>query len=135
MSASDPKQTFRTVTLDLVMNGHTVKGSAFMGLTDCSPPSGQSTSLIANQEGWSNIEHGKQKTEGGGRATGGRAGGDASPGAFGKIANRRWDRARELAVDTAHDTEDLMKGNLAASLILALGLGVLVGFMIRRSSE
>ena len=85
-SANDPKQTFRTVTVDLVMNGdavtdygHTVKGSAFMGLTDCSPPSGQSTSLIANQEGWSNIEHGKQEAEGGGRATGGRAGGDASP--------------------------------------------------------
>ena len=56
-------------------------------------------------------------------------------GAFGKIANRQWGRARELAVDTAHDTEDLMKGNLAASLILALGLGVFIGYMIRRSSE
>jgi hypothetical protein len=56
-------------------------------------------------------------------------------GAFGKIANRQWGRARELAVDTAHDTEDLMKDNLAASLILAVGLGVLVGYMIRRGSE
>jgi hypothetical protein len=52
-------------------------------------------------------------------------------GAFGKIANRQWGHA----IDTAHDTEDLMKGNLAASLILALGLGVFIGYMIRRSSE
>ena len=56
-------------------------------------------------------------------------------GAFGKIANRQWGRARELAGDTAHDTEDLMKDNLAASLILALGLGVFIGYMIRRGSE
>jgi hypothetical protein len=44
-------------------------------------------------------------------------------GAFGKIANRQWGHA----IDTAHDTGDLMKGNLAASLILALGLGVFIG--------
>jgi hypothetical protein len=56
-------------------------------------------------------------------------------GAFGKIANRQWGHARELAVDTAHDTEDLMKHNLAASLILAVGLGVFIGYMIRRGSE
>jgi hypothetical protein len=56
-------------------------------------------------------------------------------GAFGKIANRQWGRARGLAVDTAHDTEDFMKDNLAASLILALSLGVFIGYMIRRGSE
>ena len=56
-------------------------------------------------------------------------------GAFGKIANRQWGRAREQAVDTAQEAEDLMKGNLAASLIVALGVGVLVGYMIRRGSE
>jgi hypothetical protein len=56
-------------------------------------------------------------------------------GAFGKIANRQWSRGRELAVDTAHGAEETMKDNLAASLILALGLGVLIGYMIRRSSE
>ena len=56
-------------------------------------------------------------------------------GAFGKIANRQWGRARELAVDTAHDTEDLMKRNLAAWVpILAVGLGAFIGYMIRRSS-
>ena len=56
-------------------------------------------------------------------------------GAFGKIANRQWGRARGLPVDSAHDTEDLMKDNLAASLILAVGLGVFIGYMIRRGSE
>jgi ElaB/YqjD/DUF883 family membrane-anchored ribosome-binding protein len=56
-------------------------------------------------------------------------------GTFGKIANRQWGRAREQAVDTAQEAEDLMKDNLAASLIVALGVGVLVGYMIRRGSE
>jgi ElaB/YqjD/DUF883 family membrane-anchored ribosome-binding protein len=56
-------------------------------------------------------------------------------GAFGKIANRQWGHARERASDTAQEAEDLMKDNLAASLIVALGVGVLVGYMIRRSSE
>jgi hypothetical protein len=37
--------------------------------------------------------------------------------------------------DTAHQTEEMMKDNLAASLILAVGLGVFVGYMIRRGSE
>jgi hypothetical protein len=37
--------------------------------------------------------------------------------------------------DTAHDAEATMKDNLDASLILALGLGMLIGYMIRRSSE
>jgi len=40
-------------------------------------------------------------------------------GSFGKIANRQWGRA----------------DNLAASLVVALGVGVLVGYMIRRGSE
>ena len=56
-------------------------------------------------------------------------------GAFGKIANRQLGRAREQAVDTAQEAEDLMKDNLAASLIVTLGVGVLVGYMIRRGSE
>lgn len=55
--------------------------------------------------------------------------------AFGKMANRQWGNARELVTDTADDAEETIKGNLAASLILAIGLGVLVGYMIRRGSE
>jgi hypothetical protein len=56
-------------------------------------------------------------------------------GAFGKIANRQWGRARELAANTAQGAEETMKENFAVSLILTLGLGVLVGYMIRRGSE
>jgi ElaB/YqjD/DUF883 family membrane-anchored ribosome-binding protein len=54
---------------------------------------------------------------------------------FGKAANRQWDRARHAATTTAEEAEELMKDNLAASLVLALGLGIVVGYLIRRSSE
>ena len=35
----------------------------------------------------------------------------------------------------AQEAEELMKDNLAASLVLALGLGLVVGYLIRRSTE
>ena len=54
---------------------------------------------------------------------------------LGKNAGRHLGRARAYALDTAHDAEDMMKDNLAASLVLAVGLGVLVGYFIRRGSE
>ena len=54
---------------------------------------------------------------------------------FSKIANRRAGHARGRAVDTAHEAEELMKDNLAASLVVALGVGVLVGYLIRRGTE
>jgi hypothetical protein len=56
-------------------------------------------------------------------------------GAFGKTASRQFGRARDVVADTAHDAEETMKDNLAASLILAVGLGMLIGYMIRRRSE
>jgi hypothetical protein len=56
-------------------------------------------------------------------------------GAFGKQANRQWGRARHLVVDTARDAEETMEDHLAASLIIAVGLGVLVGYMIGRSTK
>jgi hypothetical protein len=56
-------------------------------------------------------------------------------GAFGKVANRRWGHARALVAGTAHDAEETINDNLAASLIIAVGLGVLIGYMIRRGSE
>jgi len=43
------------------------------------------------------------------------------------MANRQWDLTRDHAADTAHDAEEAIKDNLAASPILALGLGVVVG--------
>ena len=54
---------------------------------------------------------------------------------FSKIANRRMGHARGRALDTAHEAEELMKDNLAASLVVALGVGVLVGYLIRRGTE
>ena len=56
-------------------------------------------------------------------------------GAVGKMANRQWGRARDLVADTAHDAEGTMKDNLGASLIIAVGLGVVIGYMIGRSSH
>ncbi len=56
-------------------------------------------------------------------------------GSFGRIANRQWGRTRHQAAGTVHDAEELMKDNLAASLVVALGVGVLVGYMIRRGTE
>ena len=53
----------------------------------------------------------------------------------GKSASRQYGRARAYAADTAQEAEELMKDNLAASLVLAIGLGVVVGYFLRRSSE
>ena len=50
---------------------------------------------------------------------------------FSKIASRRVGHA----LDTAHEAEELMKDNLGASLVVALGVGVLVGYLIRRGTE
>jgi len=56
-------------------------------------------------------------------------------GSFSKIANRQWDQARGRAVNRVQEAEELMKDNLAASLVVALGVGVLVGYLIRRGTE
>ncbi len=53
----------------------------------------------------------------------------------GKRARRQFGQARYFASETAHDTEEAMKDHLAVSLILALGLGILVGYFIRRGNE
>ena len=56
-------------------------------------------------------------------------------GSFGRIANRQLGRARHRAVDAAEEAEEIMRDNLAASLIISLGVGVLIGYMIRRGTE
>ncbi len=56
-------------------------------------------------------------------------------GSAGRNASRQLGRARDFASGAAHDAEDAMKDNLAASLVLALGLGLVVGYFIRRSTE
>jgi hypothetical protein len=53
----------------------------------------------------------------------------------GKSASRQFGRARDYASDAARDAEKTMKDNLAVSLILALGIGVVVGYFLRRGTE
>jgi ElaB/YqjD/DUF883 family membrane-anchored ribosome-binding protein len=55
--------------------------------------------------------------------------------AAGKSVSRQWGRARHLVADTAHDAEETMHDNLAASLIIAVGLGVAIGYLFGRRSE
>ena len=53
----------------------------------------------------------------------------------GRGASRHFGRARDLASEAALEAEETMKDNLAASLVLALGLGIVVGYFIRRGSD
>ena len=53
----------------------------------------------------------------------------------GEGASRRYVRARDYTADAAREAEETVKDNLAASLILAVGLGVLVGYFLRRGTE
>jgi len=53
----------------------------------------------------------------------------------GRGASRQFGRARDFASEAAHEAEETMKDNLAASLILAVGLGIVVGYFIRRGTE
>ena len=41
-----------------------------------------------------------------------------------KIANRRWRKARERTLDTVEGTSEIMRNNPAASLVMALGVGL-----------
>lgn len=41
-------------------------------------------------------------------------------------------RAQDYASDAAHDAEDTIRGNLTVSLLVALGLGVMIGFLLPR---
>jgi hypothetical protein len=56
-------------------------------------------------------------------------------GSFNKIANRRLGHARGRAYYTVQEAEEMMKDNVAASLDVALGVGVRVGYLIRRGTE
>jgi ElaB/YqjD/DUF883 family membrane-anchored ribosome-binding protein len=53
----------------------------------------------------------------------------------GKSARRGYKQARHLASDAATEAEEAIRDNLGASLILAAGLGVIVGYLIGRSSD
>jgi hypothetical protein len=53
----------------------------------------------------------------------------------GKSAGREYGRARAYASETVDEAEELMKDHLAASLLLAVGLGMVVGYFVRRGTE
>jgi hypothetical protein len=55
--------------------------------------------------------------------------------AFSGASHRQLGRARDLAAETVHEAEETMKDHLAASMLIALGVGVLVGYFIRRETE
>jgi ElaB/YqjD/DUF883 family membrane-anchored ribosome-binding protein len=52
-----------------------------------------------------------------------------------KIANRQWRSTRDRVLDTAQETEETMRDNLGVSLVVALGVGVLIGYLIRRGTD
>ena len=60
--------------------------------------------------------------------------GELSHGAS-KSAGEGLGRAREFASQTAHDAEETMKDNLTASLLLALGIGLVAGYFIRSGTK
>ena len=53
----------------------------------------------------------------------------------GRSASRGYGRARAFASETVDDAEEVMKDHLAASLLLAIGLGIAVGYLLRRRTE
>ena len=53
----------------------------------------------------------------------------------GKSARWQYGRARDVATEAAEEAEEAIRDNLAASLIVALGIGLVVGYLIRRGSE
>jgi ElaB/YqjD/DUF883 family membrane-anchored ribosome-binding protein len=52
-----------------------------------------------------------------------------------EIANRQWRSTRDRAVNTVQETEEIMRDNLGVSLVVALGVGVLIGYLIRRGTD
>jgi len=56
-------------------------------------------------------------------------------GSLNKIAKRQWGNTRNRALDTAIEAEEIMKENFAVSLVVALGVGVFVGYLLRRSTQ
>ena len=53
----------------------------------------------------------------------------------GKSTRWQYGRARDVATEAADEAEEAIRDNLAASLIVALGIGLVVGYLIRRGSE
>jgi hypothetical protein len=54
---------------------------------------------------------------------------------LGKNAGRQFGRASAYASNTVREAEEAMKDNLAVSLVVAVGLGLVLGYLIRGGSE
>ena len=54
---------------------------------------------------------------------------------FRKIAIRQWRSTRDRTLDTVQETSEIMKDNPAVSLVMALGVGLLIGYLIRRGTN
>ena len=54
---------------------------------------------------------------------------------FSNIANRQWRNTRERTLDTVEGTSEIMRDNPAASLVMALGVGLVIGYLIRRGTD
>jgi hypothetical protein len=55
--------------------------------------------------------------------------------AWTKSGRRQIQRTRELAVDRAADAEEIMKENFLTSLVLTLGIGIAIGYLIGRETR
>jgi ElaB/YqjD/DUF883 family membrane-anchored ribosome-binding protein len=53
----------------------------------------------------------------------------------GKSTRWQYGRARDVATEAAEEAEKSIRDNLAASLIVAVGIGLVIGYLIRRGSE
>ena len=54
---------------------------------------------------------------------------------MGKSVSHQYGRTRDFASEAAREAEEAMKEHLAASLILAVGFGIVVGYFLRRGTE
>jgi len=52
-----------------------------------------------------------------------------------KRTNRQLDRARVALSDAAHDAQENLQDNVLVSLVIAAGVGVVIGYLFGRSSR
>ena len=53
----------------------------------------------------------------------------------GERTNKTFDQARDVVSDAAHDAHETLRDNVLASLVLAAGVGLVIGYLIGRGSD
>ena len=53
----------------------------------------------------------------------------------GERTNKTFDQAHDVVSDAAHDAHETLRDNVLASLVLAAGGGLVIGYLIGRSSD